>query len=139
MGHLSVSAGNEISIIKKIEIMENLSDIFDKEKEKKERERSAYVEKLKKNWEEYKRGAEKAFEKLSFLNERGYKIKLLAGAFNEQDARDDRYPKILVQDVTHVIKNDYHAEDEIGVSGLGKFSLSGEVHTYESFIKKLIS
>lgn len=114
-----------------------LEQIFDNEKAKKDLARENYVNGLKEQWSRRLKNAHEVEQKLAFLRKRGYRISIQDDCpFNYERASHGHYPNVRLNEVTMINKVN---KDEIGVSGLGKFPLMGERHTYESFLRKLLS
>lgn len=116
----------------------DLENLFNTEKTKKDIQHEKYVNGLKEQWETALAGANIIYDKISFLNNKGYKVeKANCTPFDYSDASNGYYPNVRVNGTTMVQK--YNLEDEfIKVSGFGKFQLMGEKHTFETFIQKLI-
>ena len=116
----------------------SLETMFNQEINKKQTQSEKYILGLKKNWDKALEGAKETYEKLSFLKDKGYKVKIEHNTeFILSDAQQSYYPNVRVND-TIKISNWNLGSGIIGVSSLGKFPLMGESHTYESFVKKLI-
>jgi len=115
----------------------NLETIFDNEKAKKDLARENYINGLKVQWDRCLKNAHEVEKKLSFLRQKGYRISIQDDCpFDYSRATNGSFPNVRLNEVTMINKIN---ENEIGVSGLGKFPLMGEKHTYESFLKKLLS
>ena len=117
----------------------SLEELFNKEKSKKDKEKEDWENKLKKQWNTYYDNAKEVMDKLSFLRQKGYVLSYdNFEPFNIKLANKDYYPRVRINDFINVtLHKNNDGTEELKVSSLGNFSLMGEKHSYESFIKKL--
>lgn len=117
----------------------SLEEIFKKEKSEKTDLEKNYENEIRKQWNDKLKASEVIMDKLSFLRTKGYKVEYENyHAFNMEEYDDNGFPCVRVASIVLVkpIKDD---SENIFVMALHGFPLAGEVHTYESFVKKLIN
>ncbi len=120
--------------------MSHLETTFDFEMQKRNTSHFELLEKRKVEWNELLEGAKQAYENLKFLNDKGLNIELKnCVEFSNELYLKGRFPAITFsRNLIDITKR--ASEETIAVSSLGAgFPLMGEKHTYESFVKKIIS
>ena len=117
----------------------SLENILDSAISKEKLENQKYVNELKERWENRRIGANYIFEKLSFLKDKGVKIsKGNDTDFDYSKAHNGFFPDVRIDNMNLItISKSGDEGDDIRVSGIAQFSIRGESHTFESFLKKI--
>lgn len=116
----------------------SLEEIFKKEKTEKTDLETTYENKIRKEWNDRLKASEVVMDKVSFLKSKGYKIEYENyHAFDKEKYEDSELPSVRVASIV-LVKPIKDGSENILVMALHGFPLAGEVHTYESFVKKLV-
>lgn len=114
----------------------DLEQIFDKQTQNKALQDTNYYKELANNWQRHLNGVEDVIKNLSFLTSKGITVeKQNYHEFNYTKATKNYYPCVRVKGGIIITKFSHY----INVKSLHGFSLTGEHHTYESFVKQLVN